>query len=180
MDLDSEEELAVMDSDVETDSEEEFDDDIDFEIDRIYQEDGFHLESNKTNFAYYIGICHRSRYRNIILFANSISSYSFFRHPFHNVVTYLKTYSIFSGSRSQVDIMELRILNNGTYTVVLKTHWLRLVQRTWKKMFAQRKQMIRKRAMPHVQLYYQRNGKYPPEVRSLPNLHGILSQYKYS
>jgi hypothetical protein len=175
MDSDSEEDLAVMDSDVETDSEEEFDDDIDIEIDHIYYEDAAHAESNKTNLSYYIGLSYFSRYENSILFSNSISNRSFFRHSIYNVVTYLKTYSIFCGSRSQVDIMKLHISNNGTYAVVLKTFWLRLIQRTWKKMFARQKQILRKRATPRVQLYYQCHGKYPRELRYVPTLHGMFS-----
>lgn len=171
--------LAIMDSDVETDSESEFDiaDELEYEIDRIYREDDIHMDSTKTNQTYYIGLCNIYAHQKTILFVNSISNRSFFRHPFQNVLTYLKEYSIFHCSRPKIEIMKLNVLPNGTYTALVKTHWLRLIQRHWKKVFACRTLIFRKRRLPGSQLYNQCHGKYPSYLRDLPTIHGMLSKY---
>jgi hypothetical protein len=172
-------ELVMMDSEVETDSEDEFDiaDELEYEIDNIYREDDFHMESTKIDQTYYIGLCNTYLSRNTILFVNSISNRSFFRHPYQNVLTYLKEYSIFHCSHPKIEIMKLNILPNGTYSALVKTHWLRLIQRHWKKVFARRKLIFRKRRLPGSQLYNQCHGKYPSDLRYLPTIHGMLSNY---
>jgi len=38
----------------------------------------------------------------------------------------------------KAEIMQLHMLADGTYSVVLKTHWLRILQRRWRRIYAGR------------------------------------------
>ena len=57
---------------------------------------------------------------------------------------------------------------------ILKTHWLRLIQRTWKKIFQQRLNVIKLRKNPRNIRYREINGKWSQCCR-MPTLQGMLS-----
>lgn len=57
---------------------------------------------------------------------------------------------------------------------ILKTHWLRLIQRTWKKMFQQRLNVTKLRKNPRNIRYREINGKWSQCCR-MPTLQGMLS-----
>ena len=50
----------------------------------------------------------------------------------------------------------------------LKTFWLRIVQRRWKKVFKLRKEILRKRSSIKALQERQRTGKWPIELRHYP------------
>ena len=63
----------------------------------------------------------------------------------------------------------------GEETVaILKTHWLRLIQKTWKKIFQKRLNVIKLRAKPKNIRYREIYGKWPQCCR-IPTLKGMLS-----
>lgn len=53
--------------------------------------------------------------------------------------------------QENLDIMYLIKDHSDVYCVVLKTFWLRIVQRKWKKIFTERKEKLRQRCNPSVQ-----------------------------
>ena len=77
----------------------------------------------------------------------------------------------------QVQIMQVHILENDTCTVIVKTYWLRLVQRHWKKIYKQRNDIIQQRSLPQNLFYKEIHGEYPPTILKLPSLRGMLSIY---
>ena len=160
---------------------EEFEVEInDWEHDEIYQEDSHHVYSEKDHDHYYIGLAKRLRTdgRDILLMVNSISLFVFFQYEFERVRRYLAQYSIVRVENAKVHIMKLCILEDGTYSVVLKTHWLRLVQRHWRKTYAERKRVIKGRRnlvnLRHREIY----GRWPPGLNNVASLNGMLSEYK--
>ena len=101
-------------------------------IERIYFHEQDFLDSEKENKHYYIGNNKISDNKQYILYANSVTPNTFFRFNINHIQSYLLDYSIFVTSPN-IDIMQLFILDDYTYTVVIKTYWLRIIQRHWKK-----------------------------------------------
>ena len=78
----------------------------------------------------------------------------------------------------QVQIMQVHILEDETCTVIVKTYWLRIIQRHWKKIYKQRNYMIQQRSLPQNIFYNEIHGNYTPTISTLPSLHGMLSDYQ--
>jgi len=57
---------------------------------------------------------------------------------------------------------------------ILKTFWLRIIQRKWKKVFQERKNMIRNRVSFTSLHIRQITGKWPKKYETLPGLRGML------
>lgn len=161
---------------------EEFDDEEDDDlevVDEIYEEDQEHADSEKENGMRYIGVYKYFPKPQIALMANSISAQTFFRHSIRDVYNYLIYYSpimLFNCSMTaKIEIMQLAILPDQTYAVVLKTHWLRLVQRRWKKVYREKMATIRARAALASRRHLEMNGRYPYGLNRMPGLGGMLS-----
>ena len=139
------------------------------------------LNSDKEDKKYYIGVC------NIIpklckidpffyILNCCISPNTFFAFSFNLVKLYLKEYSVIFSNfipkiQNTVNIFQLSIENN-TYHVIIKTYWLRIIQRYWKKIFNLRKQIIQKRQSILSQRYFELNGKYPIGCNKIPSYWG--------
>ena len=76
------------------------------------------------------------------------------------------------------EIAECFYLSGQEKVAVLKTFWLRLIQRTWKKIFAQRKEIWEKRKQVCNIMYWQMRGTWPNNCRRLPCLYGMLRYLK--
>uniref|UniRef100_A0A6C0LAS0 Uncharacterized protein n=1 Tax=viral metagenome TaxID=1070528 RepID=A0A6C0LAS0_9ZZZZ len=152
----------------------------DWEYDEIYQEDSHHVYSEKENDHYYIGLTKRtySDGNDLLLMVNSVSPIVFFQYEFERVRRYLAQYSIVRVENARVHIMKLCILDDETYSVVLKTHWLRLVQRHWKKIYAERKRVIKGRRNLVNLRHREVCGRWPPGLNNVASLNGMLSEYK--
>jgi hypothetical protein len=146
------------------------------EDDEIYQEDSVHLYSEKLEGHYYIGLAKRLRSDSLLL-VNSVSPTTFFRYPFHQIRNYLIKYSILEVYQAKVHIMKLCITDDEIFTVVLKTHWLRLIQRHWKKVYSEKKQIMRCRCNLRSLHTRELCGKFPVGLRNLPGLGGMLECY---
>jgi hypothetical protein len=165
-------------SSISQDEELEFDVESDDEdYDEIYQEDSLHVYSDKEDTGYYIGLAKRIN-PGVLLMVNSISINTFFKYSFKRVRDYLAKYSIINIINAKVHIMKLHILPDETYSVVLKTHWLRLVQRHWRKIYEQRKRVITGKRSLKNRFYNEINGRYPYGFNYLPTIHGMLSCYR--
>lgn len=154
----------------------EYDSEPEEMIERIYFHEQDFLDSEKVNKHYYIGNNKISNDKQYILYANSVTSTTFFRFNINHIQSYLLDYSIFA-TKPNIDIMQLFILDDYTYTVVIKTHWLRIIQRHWKKIYSQRKYCINKRKQIRTLMYFERNGRYPYDCDFMPGLYGMLTGY---
>ena len=154
----------------------EYDSETEEMIERIYFHEQDFLDSEKENKHYYIGNNKVSNDKQYILYANAVTPITFFRFNINDILYYLLDYSIFA-TKPNIDIMQLFILDDHTYTVVIKTHWLRIIQRHWKKIFSQRKYCLNKRKQIRTLMYFERNGRYPYDCDFMPGLPGMLSAY---
>jgi hypothetical protein len=73
-------------------------------------------------------------------------------------------------------IGETMILPGDEMVVILKTVWIRLLQRTWKKICANRSEILRKRSDPRSIQERERSGAWPIDCRDLPGLRGMMGR----
>ena len=166
-----------VDSDI---SDDDADDDDDDELENtldIFLEDAAHLYMEKQDQQYYIGFCKPIRRPNLILMVNSVSPNTFFHHSFERIYQYLQNYSTMIIRSPKMEIMQLHITNDEVYSIVIKTHWLRLVQRHWKRLFKTRAEILRIRMTPQALRIMEITGKFPFGLRTLPDLRGMMNVY---
>ena len=152
------------------------DEDDEYTIDEIYSREQLFLDSEKQNGQYYIGLSKHMKSRDILLL-NAISAKSFYKYSYIHVLKYLYYYSLVRLYQPNVEIMKLYILNDGTYSVVLKTHWIRLIQRHWRKALQIRKQIMKKQMLVSSLYHREIYGKFPNGFNKLPTLYGLMNRY---
>lgn len=167
--------VIILDSDEEIYTDDEHEDE--YVIDNIYRDESDYLDTEKQEGHYYIGVagCIST---SAILYANSIRPQSFFKYSYAHSLSYLQLYSIFRIRRPRIDIMKLSILDDSTHVAILKTHWLRIVQRTWRKIYNERKIVVKKRMMPETRRLFEISGRYPQYASYMPTIKGMLNTYK--
>lgn len=99
---------------------------------------------------------------------------NFGSHPtirnYHNIITkpdYIKP-----------EIGQYIILPTQESIAILKTFWLRIIQKKWKKVFQQRKNIIRQRCYLSNLSIREIQGIWPETCVNLPGLRGMLSELK--
>lgn len=166
----SNENIIMNDDDTYTNTE-----DLDVE-DQIFYADEEFMDAPRVHGGYYLGNAANFSGKEYTLDI-VISPTTFFRFRYHDILNYLNQYSIFDRRQvSPVDILKLYIIENH-YTVIIKTYWLRLIQRHWKQVFRQRKRVIQQRKSLTNLRYRELNGRHLMGVNYIPGLYGMLSIY---
>jgi hypothetical protein len=78
-------------------------------------------------------------------------------------------------SRFRIEIANCLYLPSDHCVAILKTHWLKLIQRTWKKIYKNKKQTLLIRCHPNSIKYREINGIWPNNCVNYPGLKGMLS-----
>jgi len=73
------------------------------------------------------------------------------------------------------EIAQCIVLESGHNVSIIKTFWLKLVQRKWKNIFRERKNILRLRCHPVYLKYREVNGHWPANCNILPSIQGMLS-----
>ena len=100
-----------------------------------------------------------------------------YKYPIHHIHNYLSLYALTRLEVPKLHILQTININPSKpyeiWGIVIKTHWLRLIQRTWKRVYKER-------------IYYYKNLKnlYYREIKYkyaplLPSLRGMLSMYSH-
>ena len=158
----------------------------DFRFDEIFEYDNCDLDENQeTEYydnQYYLGLSTQVKgdmsYENYWLFASTININTFYHFPFDDVQTYLNNYRVIGPQNNMLvpEIMQMKFVdseyNSPIYTIIKKTFWLKLIQRTWKKIYKKKMDIIKKN-MVHI-LRKREIG----EKLSLPGIQGMLSYLK--
>jgi len=76
--------------------------------------------------------------------------------------------------RLKIEIAECIELETNERIAIIKTFWIRLIQRTWKNILKQRNIIIKKRCNPNSLRWREINGKWPKECNHFPGLKGML------
>ena len=150
---------------------------LNYKFMKIYDEDASFLEKEKINNNYYIGISAKYINDDQFVLVNSISAKSFLKYNQNIVIEYLKYYAGFYLKTPRLHIMQLKIDPiDETYNVILKTYWIRLIQRTWKNIYKKRKEVIHSRKQISSILYCKVYGRYKTNENILPTINGMLSK----
>lgn len=146
--------------------------------DRIFMSDEYFVDEPKLDGHYYVGKARHSPHDGYLLDI-AISPRTFFQFNYNHVVDYLNLYSVFYSSHNTniVHIMKLHIVKSKYY-VILKTHWIRLVQRHWKKVFRERCDMMARRCSLVNLRHRELTGRHLPGCRHFPHLIGMMSVYQ--
>jgi len=154
------------DSDLDSDAEETVSDAI-FEMDEEF------IDADKLDAAYYIGLPGFLASQNQLLLMNSISPGAFFKHDHEAVLKYLVEYSTSRIHKPNIHILQVHLDENQAYNVTIKTFWLKLVQRSWKRVFLERQQIISQNKNPLlIQGRSLGNASHP----KLPSIRGLLAK----
>ena len=73
------------------------------------------------------------------------------------------------------EIAECFNLPTGEYIAIIKTMWIKFIQRKWKKVFADRQYIIKCRSCPSSLSTRQLTGYWPQHCLRMPGLKGMLS-----
>ena len=163
--------------------------DDEYLLDEMYDfEANFDLEE-KENGKYYLGM-----YMNIkdvqimsggfiigenkpLFFGNAISTELFFKYKYAHVIKYMRSIVMCMNINPVVDIMKLIITEDGLYLALIKTHWICLIQRHWRKIMNKKREYIEFQKS----FQYIRNREIGIRNRfnsGSRNLYGMLSYYK--
>lgn len=74
------------------------------------------------------------------------------------------------------EIAECFYLEGGECISIIKTFWIKWIQRCWKRVLKERKTILLKRLSYSCILYREQKGKWPTSCNSFPGLYGLLSK----
>jgi hypothetical protein len=74
----------------------------------------------------------------------------------------------------KIEIAECLFLDSGHCVSILKTFWLRIIQRTWKKIYLNRKKIIQMRSNPQSIYHREIFNQWPNHCSVYPSLKGML------
>jgi hypothetical protein len=72
-------------------------------------------------------------------------------------------------------IAECIYLQNGESVCIIKTFWIKIIQKTWKRIIKERSNIIKKRSSLHALYFREINGKWPSYCNYYPSIKGMLS-----
>lgn len=69
----------------------------------------------------------------------------------------------------------VELLPGQESVAILKTHWLRLIQRSWKRVFQERLKVTKLRSLYQNIKHRERTSKWPQKCNHMPSIKGMLS-----
>jgi FAD synthase len=130
---------------------------------------------------YYIGVYDITTFEGNteLILELSVTPKTLFNFKYNDIVEYCNDYRINGNDcdYTTVEILKLDI-NKDVYNVIVKTHWLRLIQRKWKKVFAERCRIREGRKAIKSLNYREFKGCWIRGFNYLPGLNGMLSNLK--
>ena len=72
------------------------------------------------------------------------------------------------------EIAECIVLDTDHHVVIIKTIWIRIIQRKWKKIYAERMTVIRRRAQINSLYMREVTGKWPQNCAYLPSIYRLM------
>jgi hypothetical protein len=75
---------------------------------------------------------------------------------------------------ARLEIVKYETLPTGEMVGYIKTFWLKIIQRKWKKLMREKKLLIALRGTPKELLYREKHGKWSKHLSELPTLKGML------
>lgn len=79
-----------------------------------------------------------------------------------------------NSSYLDIEIGQIYYLKGGECVCVIKTFWIKIIQRAWKKIYQMRKRIYQLRVRPDSIIYKQLTGKWKEDCQHLPCIRGML------
>jgi hypothetical protein len=76
------------------------------------------------------------------------------------------------------EIIECKYIDSGHYIAIIKTFWIKIIQRFWKNIFKNRENAYKNRKNLFAIQHYEITGKWPPYCYSIGGLRGMLAKLK--
>jgi hypothetical protein len=136
-------------------------------LDELEEYQEYNTDSENENQIIYIFDIQRlykNEYANLIM--SRLINHKTIRN-YHNIISrpdYIKP-----------EIGECIELATGEQVVIIKTVWLKIIQRKWKQVFAKRQQIEKYRTSPSSISHRQVTGRWPDYCNNLPGLKCMLS-----
>ena len=99
----------------------------------------------------------------------------FDKTDYQDISETLNFYNSHSRNPVTIEIVDYYCLPGLEMVGICKTFWLKMIQRKWKKVFAERKSINMQRKKTNELLYRQRHGKWRENINYMPSLRGMLS-----
>jgi hypothetical protein len=80
----------------------------------------------------------------------------------------VRNYNRIAKKYIRLEIIQADVLTGQEEVAYLKTFWLRIVQRRWKKVYKERKELLQQRGQMAALRERQRTGKWPVSLREWP------------
>ena len=100
------------------------------------------------------------------------------RFKLFNLTLINKFKNIMASNNATIQISECIYLDTQECIAIIKTFWIKLIQRTWKKIYKMRQNIICMRKNPLNIFYRETTGKWQPNCNIMPRLCGMLSYLK--
>ena len=111
---------------------------------------------------------------NSILFAKKINLSTFYKYSKRQISEYLYWFSgIYISSKPPLEIVQVKISSNGFYSCIIKTFWLRIIQRRWKAVFHKERKFYKANILSILDCRQRTCGP-----TFMPKLPGLLSIYQ--
>lgn len=116
-------------------------------------------------------------YKSMRLLKHHYQNFHSYNYPTHPII---RNYSNIISRENYIrpEIGEYIILPTLEAVAILKTFWLRILQRTWKNVFKKRQNIINLRSRPSSLYIREITGNWELELVNLPGLHGMLYYLK--
>jgi hypothetical protein len=72
------------------------------------------------------------------------------------------------------EIAECIVLDTDHHVVIIKTIWIKIIQRKWKKIYAERMTIIRRRSQINSLYMREVTGKWPQNCAHLPSIYRLM------
>lgn len=129
------------------------------EFEEFTEEDGADNDEECVDGKYYIGSYNLDSERNMLLLTARVNIPEFFKYRRHTLLWYLYLHSCMPHD-PKIEIIQVQIMCDGTYTCVLKTRYIRFIQRKWKWWLKQRQQFIRTMTLQKLR-HRELTGRFP-------------------
>lgn len=85
-------------------------------------------------------------------------------------------YNRHCGGHVSLEVVKWECLSGLELVGYWKTFWLKLVQRRWKRIVAEKKKIIEARKTPKSLIYREKHGKWPEHLITMPTLRGMMAK----
>lgn len=151
-----------------------------FEADNIYYDEQDYYDDVRNDKSYHLGLCKNYEYstKHPYVLLNVVNVKSFFKYHIDSIMMFLVGYSLVYVSDPHMDIIQVHHYksdnNQIVYDCIIKTHYLRLIQKCWKRQLRIREQINKQRMSVGSLMYREMNGKWPNGLNVMPGVYGMF------